>query len=370
MMKDIPFLSHVPIMILCRSALRIAHSGLNRLLSCMNSKVPPSIGLDPEFWSNDSERQLRTSSYHASYGPPAQGTASGNMAHDDLQPPVIGPAEQHALQGNEGVGHHGPPPGVVKHVSNLPIAPGPPRLGYCTLPPHLQEMPYNGATGAAPQPPNDAGTSQGILAQVPSGMSAMEDLKQLASRYLNNPDSHVDEVHVARCRPSGRVKVTILLDMAEVEECGCHKWQAGWMEVAIQNALDEKKAVLLERVNLNFTQALKVDLPPLLSPEQILSLARDPFLRRPALLLHCFRQRLRCNLHSHVRYSSMNGNAGASSRGAYVHRKPCSDSDAKPHTPSVSKSDTIATERELWVRRVTAGGVLAWKCLESSPAAT
>lgn len=78
-------------------------------------------------------------------------------------------------------------------------------------------MSYNCATGAAPQASNEASTSQGVPAQVPSGMSAAEDLRRLASRYLHSTDSHIDKVRVKQSRRSGRVKVMILLEIDDVE---------------------------------------------------------------------------------------------------------------------------------------------------------
>jgi len=182
---------------------------------------PPPIGPGRRLRSNERPPcPSSTLSYpsptmnHARYGPPAQYT--GNMAHDGPQPPAIDSAEQHPYQGNESVGHHGPPPGAAQHISGLSIAPGLPQLGYYTLPPYPQEMPYNCDIGAAPQSPNEASTSQGIPAQVPSGMSAVEDLRRLASRYLHSPDSHVDKVRVKQSRRSGRVKVMILLEIDDM----------------------------------------------------------------------------------------------------------------------------------------------------------
>jgi hypothetical protein len=48
-------------------------------------------------------------------------------------------------------------------------------------------------------------------------MSAEEELRQLANRYLHNPDSRVDKVRVKHSRRSGKVKVMILLELEEVE---------------------------------------------------------------------------------------------------------------------------------------------------------
>ena len=72
-------------------------------------------------------------------------------------------------------------------------------------------MPNDGTIGRAP-PPNVAGPSQGV----PSGMTAVEDLRQLASQYLHNPDSRVDRVCMKQSRRSGKVKVMILLEVDEM----------------------------------------------------------------------------------------------------------------------------------------------------------
>ena len=72
-------------------------------------------------------------------------------------------------------------------------------------------MPSDGTVGRAP-PPSVAGPSQGI----PSEMSAVEDLRQIASRYLQNPDWRVDKVRMKQNRRSGKVKVMILLETNEM----------------------------------------------------------------------------------------------------------------------------------------------------------
>ena len=47
-------------------------------------------------------------------------------------------------------------------------------------------------------------------------MLAVEDLRQIASRYLQNPDWRVDKVHMKQNRRSGKVKVMILLETNEM----------------------------------------------------------------------------------------------------------------------------------------------------------
>jgi hypothetical protein len=48
-------------------------------------------------------------------------------------------------------------------------------------------------------------------------MSSEEQLRQLANRYIHDPDSRVDKVCVRHSRRSGKIKVMILLDLDEVE---------------------------------------------------------------------------------------------------------------------------------------------------------
>ena len=47
-------------------------------------------------------------------------------------------------------------------------------------------------------------------------MSAVEDLRQIASRYLHNLDWRVDKVRMKQSRRSGKVKVMILLEIDEM----------------------------------------------------------------------------------------------------------------------------------------------------------
>jgi len=78
----------------------------------------------------------------------------------------------------------------------------------------LQEVPYNYPTGNIPLPHDVAGPSRGDLSMVHSGtMSVTENLKKnLASHYLHNPGSRVNDLRTRRSR-SGTVKVLILLEI-------------------------------------------------------------------------------------------------------------------------------------------------------------
>ena len=59
---------------------------------------------------------------------------------------------------------------------------------------------------------NVAGPTSERPIPVPSRMSDDEDLKRLASQYLNNPDSYVNDLHVSRGRSGGR-KISIMLEI-------------------------------------------------------------------------------------------------------------------------------------------------------------
>jgi hypothetical protein len=71
--------------------------------------------------------------------------------------------------------------------------------------------------GTIGHPPNVAGPSRGVPGTVLLGMSAGEELKQLANRYLHDPDSRVDRVRVRRSHRTGKVKVMILLELDDME---------------------------------------------------------------------------------------------------------------------------------------------------------
>jgi hypothetical protein len=79
----------------------------------------------------------------------------------------------------------------------------------------LQEVPNDGPPGHIPLPLNVAGPSRGnpsFAHPVNSGMSVIDDIEDLASRYLYNPGSHVEKLRVKQSR-SGTVKVLILLEI-------------------------------------------------------------------------------------------------------------------------------------------------------------
>lgn len=78
-------------------------------------------------------------------------------------------------------------------------------------------MPNDPTIGcAAPSLSSVAGPPRGIPGPVPSGMSAAEDLRLLASQYLHNRGSRVGRIRIRQSRHSGRVKVIIMLEIDEM----------------------------------------------------------------------------------------------------------------------------------------------------------
>ena len=75
-------------------------------------------------------------------------------------------------------------------------------------------MPNNyPASTNIPPPHNVAGPSRGDLSLIHHGLSVTENLKKnLASHYLHNPGSRVNDLRTRRSR-SGAVKVLILLEI-------------------------------------------------------------------------------------------------------------------------------------------------------------
>ncbi|KAH9958882.1 hypothetical protein BGW80DRAFT_1564813 [Lactifluus volemus] len=180
------------------------------------AKPPPPVS-SPDHQLSSDERVLNatftgpyTVGSHPNYGTPSQYTT--NVGYDDPSSPVAGLEErpQYAYQGAP----HFPPPGTAQHTFDLPIIPGPLRPEYNAPALARPQMLNDGTIG---QPPNVAGPSQGVPGPVLHGMSAGEELRQLANRYVHDPDSRVDRVRVRRSRRSGKVKVMILLELDDME---------------------------------------------------------------------------------------------------------------------------------------------------------
>jgi len=133
-------------------------------------------------------------------GPEPQGISyTGNVVHDSLPVPHTTTTPL--------TGHHGDPTHYGGH--HVPIAPGPPQLEYYA--PAHPDLP-NDPLGYVPVQDNAAEPSQGNPNPINFGMSDDEDLKRLASRYLNNRGAHVDELLVRRRLQGGR-RVLISLEI-------------------------------------------------------------------------------------------------------------------------------------------------------------
>jgi hypothetical protein len=74
-------------------------------------------------------------------------------------------------------------------------------------------MPNDNVISHGLPPPNIAVFSGETPAPAPFRMSAEEELRELATRYVENPDSRIDRVRVRHSRRSGKVKVMILLEL-------------------------------------------------------------------------------------------------------------------------------------------------------------
>jgi len=66
--------------------------------------------------------------------------------------------------------------------------------------------------GHVPLLDNVAGPTRERPIPMPSRMWDDEGLKRLASQYLNNPGSYVNDLHVSRGRSGGR-KIVIMLEI-------------------------------------------------------------------------------------------------------------------------------------------------------------
>jgi len=129
---------------------------------------------------------------------PPQASYTGTTGHDSLPRSAITQLVDH--RGNQ-----------TNHDDyQVPIAPGPLQHEYyAPVPP---EVPSDDPLGYVPIPDNIAGPSQGNPNPPHFGMSDDEDLKRLASRYLNNNGAHVEKLLVRRRFPGGR-RVLILLEI-------------------------------------------------------------------------------------------------------------------------------------------------------------
>ncbi|KAN0123853.1 hypothetical protein V8E52_002343 [Russula decolorans] len=170
-------------------------------------------GRDHELWSNGHLPGIDAGPYpavpvnHADALPPTRYTSI--MRNED--PPhaaITGLGQHRGNQGQRQLDADQPTPGIIQYI---PTDPGPPPLEQYV--PAIPEVPYNCPTGNMPLPHNVAGPSRGDLSLVHSRMSVTESLKKnLASHYLHNPGSRVNDLRTTRGR-SGTVEVLILLEI-------------------------------------------------------------------------------------------------------------------------------------------------------------
>ncbi|KAI0281415.1 hypothetical protein BGY98DRAFT_958881 [Russula aff. rugulosa BPL654] len=160
---------------------------------------------DHEFWSNEHLPGIDSAGpypavNHADALSPTRYTST--MGDEDPPHVAIGFGQRQLDAGH-------PTPGEITQY--IPINPGPPALEQYA--PAIPEVPNNYPASNIPLPHNVAGPSRGDPSLGHSGMSVTENLKKnLASHYLHNPDSRVNDLRMRRSR-SGAVKVLILLEI-------------------------------------------------------------------------------------------------------------------------------------------------------------
>jgi len=176
--------------------------------SRQSAVVHPPYGDAP--WPNGHQTSVNyAGSYHgrndAPYGDWTQ--YRNNVWNDGLAPPAS--VGQYAYQGTPNVGHASP--GNHQHYL---APPGPPPVGYYIPPAH--GIPSSGHTPPTAMPDFVDPFSQNVPNSDPSRTSAMENLKQLANRYLHKPDSRVDTLRMG-LNPSGRrFMVMIVLEVDDI----------------------------------------------------------------------------------------------------------------------------------------------------------
>ncbi|KAH9958885.1 hypothetical protein BGW80DRAFT_1372292 [Lactifluus volemus] len=163
-----------------------------------NERVPYTTDLGPYTTMN-----------HPRLGFSSQYTTNIGYGCPSSQVSGFGEQPQYANQGNhwQSISHNDPLSGASQNIVNPPVCPGPLRPVYFAPPAHSHDTLNGGTGGHAPPPSNVTLPPRGTLSAVPPGISVGEELIQLVSRYLQNPDS--------RC--SGRVKVMVVLELNDVE---------------------------------------------------------------------------------------------------------------------------------------------------------
>ncbi|KAI9455949.1 hypothetical protein BJY52DRAFT_1224466 [Lactarius psammicola] len=131
-----------------------------------------------------------------------------NPWYEGPPPPAVNSEGQYTYQTNSNIGY--PPPGLAQYTL---AAPDPSRREYY-IPPAHRDLPNDGVKDRLPLMPDAADAfSRNSPESAPSGMSAMEGLKRLANRYLNDPCSQVDTLRMGPGPSSGRLRVVIMLDI-------------------------------------------------------------------------------------------------------------------------------------------------------------
>jgi len=161
--------------------------------------LPLMGGTGRGFWSNE---HPPTAGPHFDMNYPPQPSYTSTTGHDSL-PHTITQLAEHCRDQTNHDNYH------------VPIAPGAQALQLEYYAPVTPEVPSDDPLGYVPIPDNVAGSSQGNPNSIHSGMLDNEDLKHLASCYLNNHSAHVDKLLVRRRFPGGR-RVLIVLEIDDV----------------------------------------------------------------------------------------------------------------------------------------------------------
>ncbi|KAH9065553.1 hypothetical protein EDB87DRAFT_1679270 [Lactarius vividus] len=146
-------------------------------------------------------------SYHGQWPPYHDNQYRGNLLYESIPPPAANLEGQHTYQRNPNVGYSAPGGAQYMHVP-----PGPPR-GESYIPP-THDLPNDGVRDRPP-PMTDVADpfSRDLPNPDPHRTSATEDLKQLASRCLQNPDSRLDMFRMGPSPSRGRLRMMIVLDV-------------------------------------------------------------------------------------------------------------------------------------------------------------
>jgi len=114
---------------------------------------------------------------------------------------------QYAYHGNPNIDY--PAPGYDQH--NL-VASGPSHMVFPS--PLAHDIPNGGVGDRAPPALDSANSfSQSVPEPPPSGTSAVESLKRLADRYLQDPGARIDTLRMGLSPSGGRLRVMIVFDI-------------------------------------------------------------------------------------------------------------------------------------------------------------